>query len=89
MKPIRWTSHALQKMTYREINRAEVERTLLEPHYSIPGNPPRSILMRRYYDTRLQQEMLLRVVIEDTETERIVITVYKTSQIEFYLKGLS
>jgi len=44
--------------------------------------------MRRYFDTRLQQEMLLKVVIEDTETERIVITVYKTSQIENYLKGL-
>ncbi len=88
MKPIRWSNHALQKIVYREIDRVDVERTLHEPHYSIPGDPPRSILMRRYFDTRLQQEMLLRVVIEDTETERIVITVYKTSQIEYYLKGL-
>jgi hypothetical protein len=32
--------------------------------------------------------MLLRMVVEDTSTERIVITVYKTSQIAKYLKEL-
>lgn len=32
--------------------------------------------------------MLLRVVIEETSTERVVVTVYKTSQLRKYLKGL-
>lgn len=44
--------------------------------------------MRRYFDQVLQQEILLRMVVEDTATERVVITVYKTSQVAKYLKGL-
>jgi len=44
--------------------------------------------MRRYFDQVLQQEMLLRIVVEDAATERVVITIYKTSQIDKYLKGL-
>ena len=31
--------------------------------------------------------MLLRVIVEETETERVVVTLYKTSQLEKYLKG--
>jgi hypothetical protein len=44
--------------------------------------------MRRYFDQVLQQEMLLRVVIEESGAEAVVITVYKTSQIARYLKGV-
>ena len=44
--------------------------------------------MRRYLDPVLNQEMLLRVIVEEMETERAVITLYKASQIEKYLKGL-
>ncbi|NJN84940.1 MAG: hypothetical protein HC802_23395 [Caldilineaceae bacterium] len=44
--------------------------------------------MRRYFDAFLQEEMLLRVVIEETESELAVITLYKTSQISRYLRGL-
>jgi hypothetical protein len=39
------------------------------------------------FDKLLQQEMLLRVVVEDTTSERIVVTVYKTAQLGKYLKG--
>ena len=42
--------------------------------------------MRRYHDTVLDQEMLLRVIIEETDSELIVVTAYKTSQIGRYLK---
>ncbi|NOT02437.1 MAG: hypothetical protein HOP29_17670 [Phycisphaerales bacterium] len=45
--------------------------------------------MRRYYDRTLGQEMLLRVVAEDSAMETIVITVYKTSQLSRYLKDLT
>mgnify|MGYP001580600368 CR=1 FL=1 len=44
--------------------------------------------MRRYVDRILQQEMLMRVVVEHAESEMVVITVYKTSQIARYLKGM-
>ncbi len=44
--------------------------------------------MRRYFDQLLEQEMLLRAVTEETSAEIIVVTVYKTSRIDRYLKGL-
>jgi len=44
--------------------------------------------MGRYHDAVLGQEMLMRVVVEDAPEEMVVVTVYKTSQIQRYLKGL-
>lgn len=43
--------------------------------------------MRRYFDRLPKQEMLLRIVVEDTASERIVVTVYKTAQASKFLKG--
>jgi len=88
MKPVRWSPHAIDNLADREIERAAAEKTLANPEFMVPGQLPRLVLMRRYFDQVLQQEMLLRMVVEDTSTERIVITVYKTSQIAKYLKGL-
>jgi len=42
--------------------------------------------MRRYFDEILQQTMLLRVFVEEKAEEIVVVTVYKTSQINRYLK---
>lgn len=85
--PIRWTHHAVKNLTDREIDRTEAEKTLAEPELIAPGQPPRQVLMRRYFDRVLQQEMLLRIVIEDTPSERVVVTVYKTAQLSKYLTG--
>jgi hypothetical protein len=87
LKPIRWTQHALENLADREISRSEAEETLIAPEFNMPGQGPRRVLMRRYFDEILQQEMLLRLVIEETPKERVVVTVYKTSQITKYLKG--
>lgn len=88
MKPVRWTSHALLNLVDREIERTKVNKTITQPEFIVPGQPPRLVYMRRYFDSLLQQEMLLRVVIEETIGEIVVVSVYKTSQIERYLKGL-
>jgi hypothetical protein len=88
MKPVRWSPHAIDNLADREIDREAAEKTLANPEFVVPAQFPRLVLMRRYLDQVLQQEMLLRMVVEDTSTERIVITVYKTSQIAKYLKGL-
>ena len=88
MKPVRWSPHAIDNLADREIDREAAEKTLANPEFVVPGQLPGLVLMRRYFDQVLQQEMLLRMVVEDTSTERIVITVYKTSQIAKYLKGL-
>ncbi len=88
MKSIRWTFHALQNLVDREIERVEADRTIAQPEFIVPGQPPRLVYMRRYFDSLLQQEMLLRVVIEETIGEIVVVSVYKTSQIDRYLRGL-
>lgn len=49
--------------------------------------PPRRVLMRRYMDPMLGREMLLRVVIEETMAETVIVTVHKTSRIAKHLKG--
>jgi len=86
-KPVRWTDHALGNLASREIDRQEADGTLAHPESVVPGQPPRQVFMRRYFDKALQQEMLLRIVVEETMSEKVVVTAYKTSRIEKYLKG--
>ena len=86
MKPTRWTPHALNNLAEREIDREEAEKTLTNPEIIMPNQPQRLLLMRRYFDQVLQQQMLLIIVVEDTETERVVVTLFKTSQLSRYLK---
>jgi len=89
VKPIRWTVHAIQNLTSREISRQEADLALQAPEFIVNSNQSaRQIFMKRYFDTILQQEMLIRVVVEETSTEIVVCTVYKTSQIQRYLRGL-
>jgi hypothetical protein len=86
VKPLRWTSHALAALVDRDIDRAEVEQTIAAPELSVIDPPQRVVLMRQYFDARLGHQMLLRAVVEETPDERVVVTVYKTSQIAKYLK---
>jgi hypothetical protein len=91
VKPLHWTAHALHALLDRGIDRgidrAEAEQTIAAPELSAIDAPWRAVLMRRYFDGRLGRQMLLRVVVEETPDERVVVTVYKTSQIAKYLKG--
>jgi hypothetical protein len=89
LKPVRWSSHALKNLTDREIPREEAERTLSNPELILPARPPRRFLMRRYFHEGLEQEMLLRALVEDTPSEQIVITVYITSKLGKYMKGMA
>ena len=85
---MRWTAHASAALVDRDIDLAEVEQTIAAPELSVIDPPRRMVLMRRYFDVRLGREMLLRVVVEETPDERVVITVYKTSQIAKYLNRI-
>jgi hypothetical protein len=88
VKPLRWTSHALAALIDRDIDQVVVEQTIAAPELSVIDPPLRAVLMRRYFDIRLGRQMLLRAVVEETPDERVVITVYKTSQIAKYLKRI-
>ena len=87
-KPIRWSLHAIDALVDRGIERSEAERAVAWPEFVVPDVPPREICMRRYFAARLGQQMLLRVVVEVAAHERVVVTVYKISQVRKYLKGL-
>jgi hypothetical protein len=89
MKPIRWSEHALKNLVDREIDGTVADAVLADAEHEVPDPPGRRILMRRYHDRILDQEMLLRIVVEDAPDETVVVTVYKTSQVHRYLKGLT
>jgi len=68
----------------REVDRSAAEQTLTNPDDILPADPPRVIYQRVYYDKVLGQEMLLRVVIEESQEEQLVVTIYRTSKLEKY-----
>lgn len=86
MKPLRWTLHAQAALEERNIDRGEVELTIAAPEQVVIDPPRRTVLARRYVVRRLGRQMLLRIVVEETAEERVVVTVYKTSRFGKYLK---
>jgi hypothetical protein len=54
MKPVRWSPHAIDNLADREIYREAAEKTLANPEFVVPGQLPRLVLMRRYFDQVLQ-----------------------------------
>ena len=87
MRRTRWTIHALRAMEDRHIEISDVEKTLNAPDMVAIDPPLRAVFIRRYLASDFGRVMLLRVVVEETSTERVIITVYRTSQIDRYLKG--
>ena len=58
-----------------EVAREEAELTLALPDRMVPGRSPRVIYQRRYDDALLDEPMLLRLVVEETDVELVVVTV--------------
>jgi hypothetical protein len=71
----------------REIDREEAERALSGPTPTLPGVGNRTLHVHNYHDGVLDREMLLCVVTEDHSDEIVIVTIYKTSKIEKYLRG--
>jgi hypothetical protein len=84
-KPTRWLPHALKNLVDREVPRGEADKALTSPERIGEGHHGRKVFMRRYFDERLKQKMLIRVVVEETESVRVVTTVYITSKIGKYM----
>jgi len=85
MKPIRFSPHAEANLKAREIAREDGEAAIRNPARRETGRPPREIVTRGYHDKVTGEEMLLRAVIEESENEISVVTLYKTSKIKKYL----
>lgn len=76
--------HTSDDLTIRDIALEEVELTLSNPDRIAEGHSPLVIYQRRYNDKLLEVEMLLRVVIGETELEKVIIMLYKTSKLDKY-----
>ena len=88
MMEISITDHALENINQREISIDLIFDVIETPKYKIKQSDNRYILMEVYFDNLLAEEMLIRVVVEETQTGVTVITAYKTSKLNKYLKGL-
>ena len=87
-KSVRWSPHALDALIDRKVERLEAAQAIARPEFVVLDPPTGEVYMRRYFDALLGQEMLIRVVVEETDNELIEITVYKTSHGRRYLRGL-
>jgi hypothetical protein len=87
-KPIRWSPHAVQRFAKRAVDPEEAHLTIIDPEFVIAGILPRRVHMRRYVRSKSGKAMLIRVVVEETPSEIVVLTVYVTSKDAKYLRGL-
>ncbi len=83
---IRWSPHARENLTSREIEEADVLRTVGDPERVFPGHSGRVIHMRTYHDRVLDQKMLLCVVAEHEDDGLVIVTIYKTSKLAKYIE---
>jgi len=65
----------LKSLVDREIEREQADRTLEAPELIVPRQTGRKVFMRRYFDTNLQQDMLLRIILEETSEESVVVSI--------------
>jgi len=85
MKPIRFSQHALENLALRDISRNLAEQAIRSPDLRVPSRLPREVVTLAYHDTVLSAKAVLRVVIEETEEEIAVITLYKSTNLKKYL----
>ena len=85
---MRWSPHALEGLMVQRIDPTAAEMAIAAPEFVVPDEPAREVHMRRYFDGSTGSRMLIRVVIEETATERVVVTVYETSKLRKY-QGLT
>ena len=85
MKTIRFTDHAQERMQTRELTINKIESVVRTPRQIVPDeeNLDRQIYQSKFTDLKGRQK-LLRVVVEETSDEIVVITTYATSQISRY-----
>ena len=87
-RPIRWTPHAVARLGRRGISLTDAEKALNNPERVAPGRmPDRRVYMRHTHDPTINREVLILLVVEETSTERVVVTAYITTRPDRYLRG--
>ena len=67
----------------------EAELAIAQPESVTPAHPRHQFRQRRFLDKTLNAKMLLRVLVEETDLEFVVVTLYKTSKFKKYEPGSS
>ncbi len=86
---VRLTRHAIDQAVDRGIAIDEILGTVRNPDSVATVDVGRMAMMKRYHDTQRQSDFLLRVIVEQTPEELVVVTAIKTSRVGRYLKGLN
>ncbi|MDI6916898.1 MAG: DUF4258 domain-containing protein [Thermoplasmatales archaeon] len=73
---------ALKKMKLRKIPVEWVKETVESPDQIVSGYMGRRVFQRIYHKEAM--EMLLRVICDEIDNKKVVITAYLTSQIDRY-----
>lgn len=78
------TNHAKFEIDRRQISEEAAIGVAQNPEQVIKLLQGRRIGQSRYFDSRANKEMLLRVICEERDNLLFVITAYKTSKIDKY-----
>jgi len=78
------TKHALFEALRRGISLDLIKGVAESPQQEIASTGQRKICQSKFVDKQTGKDMLIRVVIEDTDDVRYIITVYRTSKIDKY-----
>ena len=74
-------------MAARDISEAEVLGVVRNTQQTITVGRIRRILQNRYFDSNQAKEMILRVVVEISDDDQMIVSVYRTSRISKYWLG--
>lgn len=83
--PLLLTDHAQEQLVKRGIPESLVRETIAAPDAVHEGRFPRTVLVKHYFDEKLNRAMLIRMVVEFTREAVVVVTVHKTSKFRKYL----
>lgn len=84
---LRISEHATLAIIARDLPIDDVLRAATEPDAEAPARFGRRVRIRRYEDPVLGRTMLMRVFIETSGGVTTIVTAYRTSKIQKYLRG--
>ena len=79
------SNHAKKQLRERNISEELVRKALSVPDEIIPTNEGRKVI--HFHIQEDEKVYLLRIIAEQTGSDWLVITVYKTSKIDKYWRG--
>ncbi len=78
--------HAEERRKERKINKDLVKEAILHPDEVISRGKT-MIVHKKYFNSYKKKEYLLRVFLEEKESKKVVVSLYRTSKISKYFRG--